>query len=102
MPTLVLCLFVVGAAVLAYELIYPVVVKGSFKRLIIADVILTLVTLAVVGARFWGTEQAFSFGLFETNWLAATLLTFFAAEALLVPRYCRRFGIDLFNPDKSD
>jgi hypothetical protein len=102
MPTVILCLFVVGMATLAYEMIYPVLVKGHFKRLITADLLLTMVTLTIVGMRFWGSDQAFSFGLFDTNWFIATFIAFFAAEALLVPRYCRRFGINLFNPDSGE
>jgi hypothetical protein len=52
----------------------------------------------VVGAKFMGTDQLFSFGLFELSWLPATLLCLVAVEGVLVPRYCRRFGINLFKP----
>jgi hypothetical protein len=98
MPTVILFLFALGVGLLAYELIYPVVVAGSFNRLIIADLCLTIATLTVVGAKFMGTDHLFSFGLFELSWLPATLLCLFAVEGVLVPRYCRRFGINLFKP----
>jgi hypothetical protein len=94
MQMLGLFLFVLGAALLAYELIYPVLVKGSLKRLLIADLCLTAAAMAVVGQRFAGTGTEFDFGLFQTGWVLATLLCLFAVEAFLVPRYCRRFGID--------
>jgi hypothetical protein len=98
MPTLVLFLFVVSAALLAYELVYPVVVGGSWARLMLADLCLTIATLMVVGAKFMGTDQLFDFSLFELAWFPATLLCLVAAEIVLVPRYCRRYGIDLFKP----
>lgn len=103
MSLLILFLFVLGAALLAYELIYPVLVQGSLTRLLIADLMLTAVALAVVGWRFAGTDATFDFGLFEAGWVVATFVCFFIVEAVLAPRYCRRFGIDLTKPppDKS-
>ncbi len=96
MNTLILSGFVLGMTMLAYLLIYPRVVQGDVTRLIAADVALTVVSLSVVGAKFWGTDTSFSFGLFETNWAVATILIFLIFESFFCPRYCRRFGIDLF------
>lgn len=96
MNTLILAAFVLGLVMLAYLLIYPRVVQGNFGRLLWADVVLSIVSLTVVGAKFWDTSATFSFGLFETNWLVATLLLFVIFESYFFPRYCRQFGIKPF------
>ncbi len=96
MNTLILAAFVFGLVLLAYLLIYPRVVQGDFVRLLWADVVLSIFSLAVVGTTFWNSGTTFSFGLFETNWLAATLLLFVIFESYFFPRYCRQFGIKPF------
>ncbi len=97
MNTIILAAFVLGLVMLAYLLIYPSVVQGDFVRLVWADVVLSIVAFSVVGAKFWGTGVPFSFGLFETNWLLATLLLFLVFESYFFPRYCRQFGIKPFD-----
>jgi hypothetical protein len=94
-PTWSLLLFVLAVALFAYEVVYPRVVGSSARRLIVADLVLTIAVLTVVGMTYWNSGTAFSLGLFDTNWAVATILYFVLFESILMTRYCRKFGIDL-------
>jgi hypothetical protein len=94
-PTLALFLFVLAAALFAYEVVYPRIVGGSARRLVVADIVLTAVSLTLVGLKYGGTGTPFNFGLFETNWAIATILFYLLVESVLATRYCIRHGIRL-------
>ncbi len=95
MNTLLLALLVGGFNVLAYLLIYPRLVQSNVKRLVIADLFLSLALLGCVGAVYAGSDTRFDFGIFNLNWFFATFLLDFAAELVLFPWYRKRFKIDL-------
>ncbi|WP_020397198.1 hypothetical protein [Thiolinea disciformis] len=95
MNTLLLVFLVGGANILAYGFIYPKLVQGHVKRLIISDLVLSLVLLTCVGATYSGTDTRFDFGLFSLNWFFATLLISFVFELFLFPWYQKRFNIQL-------
>ncbi len=101
MNTLLLFLFVLGIEVLAYRLVYPRVVAGNIKRLLLADLVMSSLLLITVGLKYWGSGVAFSFGLFDLNWFWATLLFAAGVESVLFSQYCKRFNIKLGDFDKA-
>ncbi len=79
----------------AFWLAYPRWVGSEIKRLVVADSLVTLAMLLVVGARFWGQGVVFDLWLFETNWFWASLVFYLLVTSVQLPLYCRRFGIQL-------
>lgn len=98
MNTWLLFWLVGGMLLLMYALVYPRLVGGSLKRLLISDTLVTVSLFVVVGTTFWGSDAEFDFGLFSLNWFWATLLCAVLVESVLFPWYAQRFGIDLTQP----
>lgn len=79
--------------VLGYLVVYPRFAGTDLRRLVVNDLLASLVALGVVGYAFAGSGQSFTLVAFEVGWLPFTLLTFFALETPFFFWYCRRHGI---------
>lgn len=93
-PEAVVLAMNVALLALAYQVIYPRVVRGDLGRLARADAATTALALALAGLAFWGRHVPFDLFGWRTNWFLFALLTFSALEVPLFVRFVRRFGID--------
>ena len=85
----------------AYLGIYPSLQEKTLNRIMAIDLVLTVISLVVAGALFWGTGQTFTLLFFETNWAVFTLVTLFVIEVPLFFNFAKRHGINLFDdPDE--
>jgi hypothetical protein len=96
-------LLVINAVILgvAYGGIYPSFRNLTYKRMAIADLVLTGVSPGAAGGLFGGSGVSFSLVLFETNWLVFSLLTCLAMEWPLFHWFCRKRGLRPFDPDQT-
>lgn len=78
---------------LAYQVLYPRIVRGDLGRLARADAVTTVVALALAGLVFWGRDVPFGLFGWRTNWFVFALLTFSALEVPLFVHFVRRFGV---------
>lgn len=80
---------------LGYFLVYPRFAGSDVRKLVVNDLIASIVAVAVVGYAFAGSGQTFTFIAAEIGWLPFTLITFFVIETPFFLWYCRRHGIGL-------
>jgi hypothetical protein len=57
------------------------------------DLIASGLSLAVVGASYWGSGERFDLLLFEVGWFGFTLLSFRPTELPLFVWYARRYRV---------
>lgn len=91
--TLLLALFVLVLFAILYGFVYPQFVKSNLRRLLLFDVLATLVLFVLVGQAYWGSGQRFSFGFFSVNWFWATLILTLVLEPVFMHLYDRRWKI---------
>ena len=85
----------------AYLLLYPVVVGDSANKLVTYDLLLTTLSLLIVGSLFWGSGTRFSLLIAESNWFWFSLVTYAVVETPLMFRYIKQRNMSLW-PDESD
>lgn len=78
---------------LGYFVVYPRFAGANVRRLMVNDLVASLVALLVVGYAYAGSDQSFTLVVAEVGWLPFTLVTFFALETPFFLWYCRRWGI---------
>jgi hypothetical protein len=86
----------------AYLGIYPSLQTKTLNKIMIIDVVLTVLAVVVAGAWFSGTDVVFWLVLFETNWLVFSLVTLFAMEVPAFLWFARKHGISLDFDDRDD
>ncbi|WP_333713844.1 hypothetical protein [Yoonia sp.] len=86
----------------AYLGIYPSLQTKTLNKIMLIDVVLTVLAVVVAGAWFMGTDVRFSLILFTTNWFVFTLVTLFAMEMPAFFWFIRKHGIGLDLDDKDD
>ena len=91
-------LLIVNALILsiAYGGIYPSMKTVTYKRMVVADLVLTALSLTVAAGLFWGTGVSLSLILFEVNWFVFSLLTTLVLEWPLFRWFCRKHGLPPF------
>jgi hypothetical protein len=80
---------------LGYFVVYPRFAGADVRRLVVKDLIASVVALGVVGYAFAGSGQTFTLVAAEVGWLPFTLITFFVLETPFFLWYCRRHGIGM-------
>ena len=91
-------LLIINAVILgaAYLGIYPSFKNITPIKMMVADSVLTGLSLLVAGALFWGTGVEFSMLLFSTNWFGFAILTMLLMELPLFHRFCQKRGLKPF------
>ena len=94
-------LLIVNAVIvlIAYLGIYPSMRQITLTRMMVSDLVLTVLALAVAGALFWDSGTRFSLLFFSTNWAIFSFLTLAVMEIPLFIWFCRKHGIDLSGRD---
>jgi TRAP-type uncharacterized transport system fused permease subunit len=86
----------------AYFAVYPVYAKQNINKLALADLVVSLLALAVAWYLFSGSGISFTVGPISLNWFWFSLSTYLIFELILFRWYCKRYEIDLFGvPEKS-
>lgn len=81
--------------VLGYVVVYPRFAGTNVRKLVVNDLVASVIALIVVGYAFAGSGQTFTLVAAEIGWLPFTLVTFFVLETPFFLWYCRRHGIGL-------
>ena len=79
--------------VLGYFVVYPRFAGSDLRKLVVNDLVASIIALIVVGYAFAGSGQTFTLVATDIGWLPFTLVTFFALETPFFVWYCRRHGI---------
>lgn len=91
--TLLLALFILVLFGILYGFVYPQFVKNNMQRLMLFDVLATLLIFVLAAQAYWGSGQRFSFLLFSANWFWATLILTLLLEPIFMVVYDRRWQV---------
>jgi len=58
-----------------------------------ADAIVSIAIIVLIGIRFWESGETFDFYLFKSNWFVATLICQLIVEGVLMYFYDKRYKI---------
>ena len=87
---------------MAYLGIYPSLHKKTLNRIMVIDMILSVIAVGVAGALFWGTGTDFTLLFFEVNWFVFSIVTLFVMETPLFLNFAKRHGISLWDDPGDD
>ncbi|GGA72080.1 hypothetical protein GCM10011369_12290 [Neiella marina] len=79
--------------IVSYSWLYPKYVADNIRKLMINDVVASVVALAVAGGLFMGKNISFNALLFDANWFWFTLLSYFVLEIPFSVRYCNKYNL---------
>lgn len=85
----------IGIILMAYILIYPKFVGSNFNKLMINDLVASLISLLISGFLFWGKGVDFNAILFITNWFWFSILTYLLIELPFMKRYMKKYAINI-------
>jgi len=81
--------------VLSYLMIYPKVVGGDLNKLLLNDLIASVMAIVVAGSVYWGSNVAFDTLVTTCNWFWFTLLTYTLLEIPVMLWYLKKYKISL-------
>ena len=77
----------------AYAGIYPTLRPVTLSKVTGIDLVLTVLSVGVAGALFWGRGVGFSLLVLEVNWAVFAILTMMAMEFPLARWFLRKHGL---------
>lgn len=80
---------------LAYYVIYPRFVRNNLNKLLINDVMVSLVAIVIAGSIYYGSDMTFSLIITTTNWFWFSLLSYTIIEIPLMLRYLKKHNISI-------
>ncbi len=80
---------------LAYLVIYPKSVGSDLNKLLINDVIASLIAITVAGSVYWGSGYQFNLIVTTLDWFWFTFLTYAVLEIPLMLWYLKKYNISL-------
>ena len=78
---------------IAYFLIYPVLCGSSWNKSAINDFYATVISLLIVGFKYWGAGVEFDILFASLNWFWFALLTYFFIEIPLMLWYFNKHDV---------
>jgi hypothetical protein len=84
-----------GLIFMTYIVIYPKFVGSSYNKLVINDLVASLISLLISGYLFWGKGIDFNAVLFTANWFWFSILTYFLIELPFVTRYMKKYAVNI-------
>lgn len=87
-----LAVFALNLAIVltAYLSVYPRLAGFDLNRMSVYDLVASLLSLGIVGLKFWGSGYEFHLLAFEVNWFWYTLITYTAIELPVMWWYMSR------------
>ncbi len=95
-PELLVTLINATLVSIAYLLIYPRFVSSNLTKLATFDLISSIISLAIAGSIYKGSEQTFSLIIFDTNWVMFSIIIYFLLESPFAIWYMKRHNIAIF------
>lgn len=80
---------------IAYGGVYPGLAQKTLNRIMAIDMILSVITITVAGALFWGSGVAFTLLFVQVNWAVFSIVTTLVMELPLFLWFARKHDIDL-------
>lgn len=77
--------------VIAYTRIYPRYAKSDMGKLVVYDLLLTVVPLAIAWWLYANSGHQFNLIVTQTNWFIFTLVTYFIVEMPMTIGYMRAY-----------
>ena len=90
---LIVVAIVLAGLAISYLLIYPQIAGNDVRKMAWLDVALSMLTLGVVAAIFFGSDEKFNLFGFETNWWIFTIITGAIIELPLFFWYIKARGL---------
>lgn len=96
-------LLTINATILAvaYGGIYPTLRPVTLRKMIVIDLVLSVLALIVAGALFWDSGVRFSLLLFSTNWAVFGIVTMMVMEYPLFSWFARKHGLSPMGRDEE-
>ena len=90
MPELTILLLNGLVLAIAYFIVFPILAGNDLNKVLMNDLMASLVSLSVAGFLFWGTRTEFNLVIAQVNWFWFTISTYALFETPLMVWYLKK------------